>query len=190
MNSLLFLAETKIKEDFSSMLKAEFFNYIEIKNKGQSPSSFYKYLKQKLELELNNNNLTITPKINSITNDEYIIIQDSIKEINNMKNKLSINCLIGLRLENSEVKKEMKKLFLAHKNSLIFYDNLKYFDKIKQIMKEIDKNNEDLILIPYNNEIIINTNEENNKNKDLNISLEELDNFLKEAFKRIDPLIN
>ena len=191
INSLLFLAETKIKEDFCSMLKVEFFNFIESKNKGQSPNSFYKYLKQKLDLELNNNNLTINLNINSITNEDYIIIEDSVKEINNMKNKLGINYSIGLRLENSETKQDMKKLFLAHKNSLLFYDNLKYFDKIKQIMKEIDKTNEDIFLIPDNNDIIININEQNNINNninnDLNISLEELDNFLKETFKRIDP---
>lgn len=37
-----------------------------------------------------------------------------------MKNKLGINYSIGLRLENSETKKDMKKLFLAHKNSFYF----------------------------------------------------------------------
>ena len=37
MNSLLFLAETKI-EEFSSMLTVEFFNYINAKNKAQFTS--------------------------------------------------------------------------------------------------------------------------------------------------------
>ena len=47
MNSLLFLAGTKIEEDFSSMLIVELFNYINSKNKAQY-SNFYKYIKKKI----------------------------------------------------------------------------------------------------------------------------------------------
>ena len=50
MNSLLFLAETKI-EEFSSMLTVEFFNYINAKNKAQF-TSFYKYIKKKIDFNL------------------------------------------------------------------------------------------------------------------------------------------
>ena len=47
MNSLLFLAGTKIEEDFSSMLIVELFNYINSKNRAQY-SNFYKYIKKKI----------------------------------------------------------------------------------------------------------------------------------------------
>ncbi len=50
MNSLLFLAETKI-EEFSSMLTVEFFNYINAKNKAQF-TSFYKYIKKKIDFNV------------------------------------------------------------------------------------------------------------------------------------------
>ena len=52
MNSLLFLAETKIYEDYYSMLLVEFYNYVETKEKSQL-TSFYEYLSKKLEFTLN-----------------------------------------------------------------------------------------------------------------------------------------
>ena len=46
MNSLLYLAETKINEDFSSMLTVEFFSFIESIGNGGQFSSFYEFLEK------------------------------------------------------------------------------------------------------------------------------------------------
>ena len=48
MNSLLLLSESKISEDFGSLLKAEFFAYIEVIKRQQLSYSFYEYLKIKI----------------------------------------------------------------------------------------------------------------------------------------------
>ena len=87
MNSLSFLAETKFYEDFHSMLKVQFFNFIELKNKDQI-KSFKIYLDKILEFTLkmiDNENISINLDINSITKDEFEIIENCVKEINNLK---------------------------------------------------------------------------------------------------------
>ena len=87
MNSLLFLAETKMKENFLSFLIVEFFNYINSKI-NLIINSFYEYLKKKLEFMVNiqetrNNPLNLD--INSINEEEYQIIKKSIEELNKVK---------------------------------------------------------------------------------------------------------
>ena len=47
MNSLLYLAETRMTEDFSYLLMFELIKYIDSKNKSNI-SSFYEFLEKKL----------------------------------------------------------------------------------------------------------------------------------------------
>ena len=46
MNSLLYMAETKINDDFNSLLLFELFNYLEYDSKSGF-STFYDYIKKK-----------------------------------------------------------------------------------------------------------------------------------------------
>ena len=188
MNSLSFLAETKFYEDFHSMLKVQFFNFIELKNKDQI-KSFKIYLDKILEFTLkmiDNENISINLDINSITKDEFEIIENCVKEINNLKKKLNSNVSVDIKLKKDETKNMIIKLFLIHKNKSILYFYLKYYTELKLIIEEINKNKNDLLPMenqienPYENE-----NQANN-NKMIN-SLMEFENFLNDIFKKIDP---
>ena len=54
MNSLLYLAETRMTEDFSYLIMFELIKYIDSKNK-YNISSFYEFLEKRIELIIENN---------------------------------------------------------------------------------------------------------------------------------------
>ena len=207
MNSLLYLAETKINQDYSSMLIVEFFSYIESKDKGNF-SSFYEYLEKKLEFNLNwikDQGKSINLDVKSISKEEFGIIEKSVEEINKIKKFSSNDCLVDIKLKKKDVKNNMIKLFLIHKNKCYFYVHSKYYDQLQQIMKEINiKDNNDLSSPPsalnnnfinlyaqqHENQNIIINNINNNKNNNDLIdipTLNELEKFLSDTFKKIDP---
>ena len=128
MNSILFLAEAKIKEDFGSMLVVEFYNYIYLIKKDQFPS-YYNYLEKKLELNLNRlkaQNVSINFDFNLITNEKIDDIKKSIEQLQNIKKLANADCLIDIKMKNKDIKNNMIKLFILHKNNNLFYDQLKY----------------------------------------------------------------
>ena len=141
MNSILFLAETKI-EEFSSMLIVELFNYLNAKNKATF-SSFYKYIKKKIEFNLEwleENNKSVNLDINSISNEEIEIINKSIEELNNILQLTNAICLLDINLEDNKVKNNMIKLFILNKTKNLYYYHLKYYNKINDILKTINNN--------------------------------------------------
>ena len=183
MNSLLFLAETKIKEDFCSLLIAGFFIYIATKEKGQL-NNYYKYIEKKIKW-LKEQYSIIDLDINLITDEEFKIIEKSIKELDKIKKATNATCSINIDLNNNNVKNNMVTLFLLYKNKNknIYYNYSKYYNNLQTIIKEIKINNND-------NFNIINIDEQNNignNNKKIIDCLDKFDNFLKETFKLIDP---
>ena len=189
MNSILFLAEAKINEDFGSMLVVEFYNYIYLIKKEQFPS-YYKYLEKRLELNLNRlkeQNVSVNFDFNLITKEEIDNIKKSIDELQNIKKLANADCLIDIKLKNKDIKNNIFKLFILHKNNNLFYDQLKYYNKLNQILNEINNNN--LNIQPQQNNIQIINLDEQGKSKKSEIikSLDEFDNFLRETFKLIDP---
>ena len=108
MNSILYLAETRKKEDFCSMLIYEFFCFIELKNK---INSFYEYIQKKFNLNLIDDNA-------KITDDEFNIIRRSVDELDNIKNKSNPDCYINIRLNKKIIKNNMIKLFLLKLKSV------------------------------------------------------------------------
>ena len=192
MNSLSFVAESKINEDFYSMLLVEFFDFLESKDQGQV-TSFYEYLVKKLEFTLNwlkDNNKQINLDVKSITKEEMDMIENSVKELDEMKKKSYPNCLLNIKLTKKNIKNDMIKLFLIHKNKYIFYERLKYYDEIQRIMKTINTN-EDLSSPPLPMNIEITPFKTVQLKPSNNIDLEalnELENFISETFKKIDPM--
>jgi len=186
MNSLLFLAETKNKESFESFLIVEFFNYINSTEKG-SMKTFNKYLQNKLEFTINllkTQNISVNLDINSISEEEQEIIKKSIDNLNDIKNETNTECLIDIKLKKNDTKNNIIKLYLMHKNKFIFFEDLKYYNKLQQILKDIHSNENNLPLIPLN---INNNLQDENKMEKMKKLLDKLDNFLKDTFKIIDP---
>ena len=181
MNSLLFLAQTKIKEDFSSLLIVEFFNYICLKNKGNM-TSFNEYLNNKLKIiTTHNNSINLNKKI---TKEEDEIIKKSVKNLNNIKKVI--------KLGDRETKDIIKKLYLLHKNKYDFYEDLEYYNKIQQVIKDIHINNINCNNLPINplnkdNNIININQQEENSQEQINNILNVFENFLNETFKKVDP---
>ena len=185
MNSLLLLAESRINDDFYSMLLVEFFNYLESKDKGQI-NSFYDYIKQILEftnkhLKEQNKKIKLDVKI---TNKEWEIIEKSVKDIEAFKKK-DKRGIINIKLSQKSVKNNMINLFLIHKNKCNFYNKLKYYDEIKKYINEITINNN----LPLQSSPINNLNTKKDGNKKLNYidALNELENFFNDTLNRIDP---
>ena len=189
MNSILYLAETKIYEDFYSMLFFEFFCYNEQPNKVEF-SSFYKYLEKKIEFNLHllkEENKSINLDINSLSNDELDIIRNSVYEIKEIKKKTKSDYHIDINLNDKATKKNMSKLFLLHKNKSFFFVHSKYYNTLQQSLKEIATNNNYLSLNFKSSESKLNYNKKI-MTKNLNISiLDELEHFLDDTFKIIDP---
>ena len=201
MNSLLYLAETKVNEDFCSMLIVELFRFIETNDKANL-SSFYEYLEKIIEFNLkliNEQNKTINLDVKSIKKEELEIIEKSVDEINKIKKHSKREFSVEIKLKKKEIKNNMIKLFLIHKNKCYFYVHSKYYDELQQIMKEININdNNDLSSPPIQmSNIIMNLNAPKIENNNININnnsdiidisaLNELENFLSETFKKIDP---
>ena len=197
MNSLLYLAETKMDEDFYSFLVYEFFNFIDPTNKGQL-NSFYDFLINMRDISiknLNDQNKSIDLNVKKITKEEEEIISKSIDELEKIKNKTNTNCFLNIKLNKSK-KNEIYKIFLLHKNKAFIKIHTKYFIELQQVIKDLGKDVIDFscpppshINIPKSIEIkklkkedsIVNSNVMDIK------ALDELENFLKITFKKIDP---
>ena len=179
MNSILYLAETKKKEDFCSFLIYEFFCFFELKDK---ISSFYEYLQNKFNLNLIDDNVKISDA-------EFKIIKKSIDELENIKKKSNSDCFINIKLKNKSVKHNMSKLFLFHRTKYIYDDHSKYYTELQQIINDINKKINSLISPPLpvkKKYIHINKNEKFSKTKiDIN-TLIEFENFFYDTFKKID----
>ena len=188
INSLLLLAETKYKKDFYSLLLIEFCNYIENKNQF---TSFDDYINKRIKftskwLKTQNKLIDFNEQISK---EDKFQIEKSNEELKNYKNKIQTECSMA-KFE------ALKKLFLLYKNKGILYDFPKYNYALQEIIKKIcinsniDINNNIIININNNNinNQIINENPQNNEYKSqMIIKLKELDTFLKDTFKLIDP---
>ena len=84
-------------------------------------------------------------------------------------------------MKNKDIKNNMIKLFILHKNNNLFYDQLKYYNKLNQILIEVNNNN--LSIQPQQNNIQIINLDEQGKSKKSEIikSLDEFDNFLNDV---------
>ena len=58
MNSILYLAETNIDKDFTSLLIFELFSYLEYTNKSEA-STFYDFLQKRIEAIIENESIEI-----------------------------------------------------------------------------------------------------------------------------------
>ena len=188
MNSILYRAETRLMEDFSSLLIFELFYYLE--NETLKGSSFFEYLQKKVSSMVDHEKIDVDKDMKKIDNNEFKNIAEEAVTIlkntsKNIKNATDID--LGLNLKKKSVEKELKKLFTIqiNKKYLVFHSD--FFTKLQEVVKNIQINQTDLSCPPnvinlksLKSDII------NVKNDGINI-IEQLDNFLTETFKVIDP---
>ena len=196
MNSILYRAETRLTEDFSSLLIFELFNYLENENEKNS-SSFYEYIQKRVGVIINQGNLNLDNDIKNINENEFKEIAE--KSIDSLKNvvmniKESTEIQLGLNLKKKSVQKELKKLFVIQKKKKYHIYHSDFFNSLQEVIKNIRINNDDLSCPP-----IMNNKQKKEKNSKTNIINEEknyddgisiidqLDKFINDTFKEIDP---
>ena len=175
INSLLLLAETKFQEDFYSLLFIEFCNYLNPFN--IKFESFQDYIVKKIEFTskwLKARNLNINLEDNICERDKKEI-ENCIEKITNYKNKIKKECAIRTEVG------DLVKLFLLHKSKNIFLDFPKYKDSLQKILQKICINNN------IENQILNDNQQKDEYTNQMYNKLNELDTFLSETFKIIDP---
>ena len=197
LNSILYLAETQMCDDFSSMLIFELFKYKECINKYEN-STFYEFIKDRIDSILKDKNLEIdNNEIKKIGENEMKIIVKSVENLKKIENKITKNSdfQIGIKLNNKSVEKELKKLYIIHKNKNYNFFHTTYYNDLQEILKTIHINENDLPSPPSLNDNDNNIKNENNisqknliNNKNFDVStIKDLEQFLVDTFKEIDP---
>ena len=195
MNSLLLMAENRINDDFSSVLFFELFNYLECKN--NVDISYFEFLQKRTDLLIKNFNLEIEDKI---IDKDMIIIENSIKYLEKILVNIRTNSdfEFGINLNKVKVKKEIQKFYNIYKTKNYFFIHTKFYDQFQEIIKNIKIKPRDfssppaafsplcknLIEDPLKKDDII--KRKSSENIDVS-TIEELENFLNETFKVIDP---
>jgi len=164
MNSLSYLAETLMVEDFQSFLIFELYNYLEYNNKTEF-STFFDFIKRKVE-SLTNNLKIEDKEIKKIKGNNLEIIKNIIDIIKKLFQSNS-NIQLGLNLKDKDTRKEIKKIYYIHKEKKFEINHSKRYLKLKEAIQNIHdncsnhKNNEFII---ENNKKIYNFNLINDKN--------------------------
>ena len=127
MNSLLYEAESNIKEDFYSMIIFELFTFLEYNNSEEEISTFLEYLQKRVETIVSHYQIDFeaiekkSKKIKDNDSEMINIISDmeKLKKIINVVNRTS-DFQLGIKIENKNIKnnnakKVLKNLFIIHK---------------------------------------------------------------------------
>ena len=194
MNSVLYLAETNINDDFYSMLIFELFSYLEYPDKNEVPS-FLEFIQKRNETLIEQENIKIDEI--DVNENEMKIIQDSVdKIINKLLPNIQKNddFQLGINLTKTKSKKELKKLFLIHKNKCYKFIHSTFYNELQETLRNIDINSQDLSSPPsaFNNDNVQvennNENFENNSYKNIDVSaINDLEKFINDTFNLIDP---
>jgi len=139
INSILYLAETKMNEDFSSFLIFEFFNYLKY---NKNYPSFFEYLENKMKLILDNNDFNNDKEIKNYGEKEKEIITKAIEGIKSIESNIQkgTEILIGLNIKKKSVLNEMKKLYFIHKNKKYDIMHSTFYFSIQEFIKNVKLN--------------------------------------------------
>ena len=174
MNSLLYMAESRITDDFSYCLLFELFEYLEY-TKIYKDYSFYKYIQQKVKFLIKNYSLDINDYLNKINDKDIKVINKSIEYLKTMTSYIKKDNEFHLGKKGNL--EEVKKLYYIYKNHNYHHSYFKFNDQVQELLSNLKIN-----LINFHEEY--KSNDSQKKNVTL---IEEFDNFLDETFKVIDP---
>ena len=166
MNSILYLAETNIDKDFTSLLIFELFSYLEYTNKSEA-STFYDFLQKRIEAIIENESIEIDGELKNIGDKEMEIITNSLEDIKKLiKNiKTSSNFQLGINLSKKSVSKEMKRLLVIQKKGYYHCFHSIFYREIQEILKNIVVDKNDLSSPPGISKSIDENNIKDVKNK-------------------------
>ena len=170
MNSILYLSETKLKDDFNSLLLFELYNYLD-KYKTKI-HSFYEYIKKKLDFIISIEKIEINSEAKNIKGNLAKIAKGSIDYLKNIfKNNQLIN--LGLNKKSDKEFKNMYIIYKMKKYPIEFSDSYKQLqDFIKSINNEEDEPQDDQIEGEKElDKIEYEFNLENNDKQKVNLSL-------------------
>ena len=184
MNSLLYMSETRINEDFKSLLLFELFNYA---NNPKKADSFFEFIKKKGQLIIKNLNLQINDKLGLIKDNEIKMIKNSVEYIQKINQKNGNKILLNLNIKKNTME-ELKIIYYIHKNQNYIFFHSEYYNKLQEIINNIKINISNKNEKKENKENNNNNIEEGKQLNKNNISLiEDIDKFLNVIFKEIDP---
>ena len=132
MNSLLYLAETRINENFSYLLQYEYFIYLDNKQLSNN-ISFFDYIKNKIDLICNpqdNKKPKIILKLDELGKDELQSFNNSIEKFKSISkiNKIRANI----------IDKELKSLYFLYKKKYYVFNHSEYYTNLQNFLNKID----------------------------------------------------
>jgi len=194
MNSILYRAETRLTDDFTSLLVFELFSYLENDSEKNS-FSFFEYIEKRINVIISREKLDIDKDVKNINENEFKITLE--ESVNNLKNVLknikdSTQVQLGLNLKKKSVEKVMKKLYIIQKLQKYIAYHSEFYVTLQEIIKNISINKEDLSSPPILKNKKEKEIENEEKKQDIKVDnginiIDELDTFLNETFKEIDP---
>ena len=152
MNSVLYLSETKINNDFTSLLIFESYNYMD--NYKSKYHSYYEFIKNKLEFLIRNQKVEINKETKKLDANANQTIKNSIEYLKYMyKGNSDIN--LGLAKKSEKDLKNMYALYLLKKYPVSHSES---YNKILDFINNINTNNnkEEEVLKPQNEQEKIN----------------------------------
>ena len=143
MNSILYLSEIKLKNDFNSLLIFELYNYLD-KYKTKI-YTFYEYIKKKLDFIIRAEKIEIDSEAKNIEGNLTKIAKGSIDYLKNiLKNNQQIN--LGLNKKSDKEFKNMYIIYKIKKYPIEFSDSYKQLQGfIKSINNKKDESHDDEI---------------------------------------------
>jgi GTPase Era involved in 16S rRNA processing len=173
MNSLLYMAESRINDDFSYCLLFELFEYLEYKK--ISNDSYYKYIQKKVKFFIQNNNLKINDYSNKLNDKDNKVINKSIEYLTEMTSYIKKDN--DFHLGKKRNLEDIEKLYYIYKNHNYHHSSFKFNDQIQEFLNNLQINS-------TTSQEECKSNEIQNKNV---LIIEEFEKFLDDTFKVIDP---
>ena len=182
VNSILYRAEKKLDNDFTSWLTVELFYYIQSTN---NETTFFDYLEKRLENVISQNQKIegiVEKEYDNVKDNEMDKISDGVEEVKNIlaQTEKKKEFIFGINIEKPKSKKLLIKLFILHKNKVFvnaFFSE--YHEKLNEIIKKIKITKEDNLSSPPP---VSNQNNTSNNYKE-NGLLKEMNDFLKERLE-------
>ena len=193
MNSILYNAECRIKDDFKSALIFELYTFLEYKD-NTGIINFYEFIRKRTETLIEQGKIDIQNEVNNLNDKDFETINNSLDEVNLMT-KYFDDFSLGLDFKNKRKfgnqLKDIKKFFANHKSGKYIFYHSDNYNKIQEIIKNININNSDLSSPPnvyFENK---NNNHINNLlNKENKILVKEEKREKKSKEKKIKENIN